>query len=89
LYMAVSYGLIGVAVFIWFFWEILRNALKERDTALGYFILCTALVLLINGLFNTTILDAGTVLLWSLAVGLQRALPKFAEARQSALPDRG
>ena len=89
LYMAVSYGLIGVAVFIWLFWEILRNALRERDTPLGYFILCTALVLLINGLFNTTILDAGTVLLLSLAVGLQPALPKFVRSRQSAVPDHG
>jgi len=87
LHMAVSYGLAGIFVFIWFFWEMLRNALKERDTVLGYFILCTALVLLVNGLLNTTILDAGTVLLLSLAVGLQGALPKFAQGRQSAPPN--
>jgi O-antigen ligase len=89
LYMAVSYGVFGIVVFIWFFWEMLRNSLKEKDTVLGYFILCTALVLLVNGLFNTTILDAGTVILWSMAVGLQRALPKFAQGPQSAFPNRG
>ncbi|MEJ2725978.1 MAG: O-antigen ligase family protein, partial [Deltaproteobacteria bacterium] len=89
LYMAASYGVFGIVVFTWFFWEMLRNSLKERDTVLGYFILCTALVLLVNGLFNTTVLDAGTVLLWSLAVGLQSALPKFVRARPSAVPNRG
>ena len=86
LYMAVSFGIIGILVFIWFFWELLRNAIKQRDTILGYFILCTALVLLVNGFFNTTILDAGPLFLLSVAVGLQRGLPKFAQGKGLGSP---
>jgi O-antigen ligase len=81
LHMAVSYGFFGIAAFSWFFVEILRNASSQRDKALGHLILCTALVILVNGLFNTTILDAGTLLLLSTVVGLQRRLPKFAQGK--------
>jgi hypothetical protein len=86
LYMAVSFGIVGILVFVWFFWEVLRNAIKQRDTIPGYFILCTALVLLVNGLLNTTILDAGPLFLLSVAVGLQRGLPKFAQEEKPAEP---
>jgi len=82
LYMAVSYGVIGLLAFVWFFGELFRNALRQRETALGHFILCAALVLFINGLFNTTILDAGTLLLLSPVVGLQRSLSDFREGGQ-------
>jgi O-antigen ligase len=82
LYMAVSYGILGIVAFFWLFGEVLKNGWKERDTITGHLVLCTALVIFVNGLFNTTVLDAGTLLLLSLAVGLQRALPKFGEQRQ-------
>ena len=81
LYMAVSFGIVGILVFVWFFWELLRNAIKQRDTILGYFILCTALVLLVNGFFNTTILDAGPLFLLSVAGGLQQGLAKFSHGQ--------
>jgi O-antigen ligase len=81
LHMVVSHGLFGAAAFLWFFVEVLRNASSQRDKALGHLILCTALVILVNGLFNTTILDAGTLLLLSPVVGLQRGLPKFAQGQ--------
>jgi len=79
LHMAVSHGLFGAAAFLWFFVEVLRNASSQGDNALGHLILCTALVILVNGMFNTTMLDAGTLLLLSPVVGLQRGLPKFAQ----------
>ncbi|MGE5841429.1 MAG: O-antigen ligase family protein [Deltaproteobacteria bacterium] len=78
LYMAASYGVVGIFVYIWLFWELVKNGWKERDTHTGHLILCSALVLFMNGLLNTTILDAGTLLLLSLAAGLQRSLPEFA-----------
>lgn len=77
LYMATSYGMIGIVLFIWLFWELLRNGWKEKNTLVGHLVLCAALVLFLNGLFNTTILDAGTVLLLTLVVGLQRASAGF------------
>ncbi len=89
LYMAASYGVIGIGVFMWLFGEILRNGWKERDTVMGHFVLCTALVLFINGLFNTTILDAGTLLLLSLVTGLQRTLAAFSPPRLSGIPVSG
>jgi O-antigen ligase len=86
LHMAASYGVIGIVAFFWLFGEILRNGWKRRDTLIGHFLLCAGLVLFVNGLFNTTILDAGTLLLLSLVVGLQRVLPEFSRARQLDRP---
>ena len=82
LYMAASFGVVGIVVLAWLFLEILRNGWKGRDGEIGYFVLSTGLVLLLNGVFNTTILEAGTLLLLSLAAGLQQAIPEFSEARE-------
>ena len=87
LHMAASYGVIGIGAFFWLFVEILRNGWKQRDTLIGHLVLCSGLVLFVNGLFNTTILDAGTLLLLSLVVGLHRALPEFSQARQTERKD--
>jgi O-antigen ligase len=82
LYMAVSYGVLGIFAFFWLFGEMMKNGWRQRDALAGHFVLCAALVLFLNGLFNTTVVDSGTLLLLSLAVGLQRASPKFAEQTQ-------
>ena len=81
LYMAASYGVVGILVFIWLFGELLKNGWKGRDTPTGYLILGATLILFVNGFFNTTILDAGTLLLLSLVAGLQRSLPEFSRSR--------
>ena len=78
LYMAVSFGLIGIFGLVWFFWEMIRNAWGEKDTPLGYFVLSTALVILVTGLVTTPIIDSATAFLLSLATGLQNGFPKFA-----------
>lgn len=77
LYMAVSYGIIGVFVILWFFGEILKNAWHERETPLGFFILSTALVIFFGGLVDTYIKDAGTLLLLAVVTGLQNGLQRF------------
>ena len=77
LHMTVSYGLLGVFGFIWFYYEMLKNGWKNRQRAPGYFVLSTALIMLVTGLFNTQMLDAGTVFLLSLAAGVQQSLPCF------------
>jgi O-antigen ligase len=84
LHMAVSFGLVGILVFVWLFGDIVTNGWKERDTLVGHLVLCTGLVIFIDGLFNTTVLDAGTLLLLCLAVGLQRTLAAFSQTRQSS-----
>ena len=78
LHMAVSYGVIGLFALCWFFWEIIRNAWGERQTPLGYFILSTALVILVSGLVDTHILDSGPAFLLAVATGLQNGLSKYA-----------
>jgi O-antigen ligase len=78
LYMAVSFGVIGIFALVWLFWEMIRNAWEERDTPLGYFVLCTALVILVSGLVTTPIIDSSTAFLLSLTAGLQNGFPKFA-----------
>jgi O-antigen ligase len=78
-YMAVSFGLIGIFAFVWFFWEMIRNAWEERSTPVGFFVLSTALVILVSGLVNTQMMDSATALLLSLATGLQNGFPKFAK----------
>ena len=78
LYMAVSFGLIGIFALVWLFWEMIRNAWEERNTPLGYFVLSTALVIIVSGLVDTQIMDSSTALLLSLATGLQNGFPKFA-----------
>lgn len=81
LHMAANHGVIGILFFFWLFAEIIKNGWKQRGSLVGHVVLSTALVLLLNGLFNTTILDAGTLLLLSLVTGLQRALPEFVITR--------
>ncbi len=77
LYMAVSYGLIGVAAFFWLFGEIIKNAFTQRHNFLGFFVLSSTLVILVSGLFNAQILDAGMAFFLAVTVGLQQGFPQF------------
>ncbi|MBW1744392.1 MAG: O-antigen ligase family protein [Deltaproteobacteria bacterium] len=80
LHMAVSYGIVGIIAYFWLFVETLRNAWQQRETPVGFFVLSTAIVVFVSGLFNTTIIDVGTLFLLAVAVGLQQAFPKFVSA---------
>ena len=74
LYMTVSFGIVGLAVFIWFLAIALVNGWRHRHTAQGYMLFAVVAVLATTGLFNTQILDVGTAMLLSLTVGLTPAL---------------
>ena len=80
LHMAVSYGIVGIIAYLWLFVEIIRNAWEQKETPVGFFVLSAAIVVFVSGLFNTTILDVGTLFLLAVAVGLQQAFPKFVSA---------
>jgi O-antigen ligase len=80
LHMAVSYGIVGIIAYLWLFVETIRNAWEQRETPVGFFVLSVALVIFVSGLFNTTVLDVGTLFLLAVAVGLQQAFPKFVRA---------
>jgi O-antigen ligase len=77
LHMAVSYGIVGIFVYLWLFVETTKNAWEERETPIGFFVLSASLVVFVAGMFNTTILDVGTLFLLAVAVGLQQAFPRF------------
>ena len=83
LYVAASYGTIGIVAFVWIFAEMLKNAWRERETDVGFFILCGTLILIVNGIFNTTILDSGGIILFAVVAGLQRALIVFKDEDES------
>ena len=74
LYMAVSFGTIGVIILLWFFTEMVKNGWRSRQLPVGFFILSTAFVIFISGFVDTQILDAGTLMLLALVTGLQREL---------------
>ena len=74
LYMGVSYGIFGIAVCFWLFWKMFKISWYSRETALGYFVFSTCIVLFLGGMFDTTILNTGTLLFLSLSYGLMNHL---------------
>jgi len=84
LYMAVSFGLVGVVILFWLFIEIFKNAWKNRDTPLGFFLLSTVLVVFVSGVFNSQILDTGTLFIFALSAGFQQGFPEFQDGALSS-----
>lgn len=76
LHVAVSYGIIGLFVFGWLFWILLKMSWQNRASPLGFFVFAASLVILVGGLTDTHILDAGGASLLALTTGLLSALPK-------------
>ena len=74
LYMAASFGSIGVAVYFWIFGQMFIMAWKRRTTMLGNFILAICTVIFLGGIFETPILNSGTSLLLPLGYGLLKHL---------------
>jgi O-antigen ligase len=77
LYMAVSFGLVGVWALTWLFWELIKNSWHLRNTLTGYFVFSSTLVLFVSGFMNTQIINAGTGFLLAIATGLQEEFPRF------------
>lgn len=76
LYMGVSYGIFGIAACLWLFWKMFKMSWRSRETALGYFIFSTCMVLFLGGMFDTQILNTGTLLFLSLTYGMMNHLSK-------------
>jgi len=76
LYVASSFGLLGLFIYGWFFWVVLSSGWRHRQNAIGFFILSSSLVILVGGLTDTHILDAGGASLLALTTGMTSALPK-------------
>ncbi|MFH2058459.1 MAG: O-antigen ligase family protein [Pseudomonadota bacterium] len=76
LYMGVSYGLIGMLSCFWLFWNMFKRSWRMRKTRTGYFIFSSCVVLFLGGLFDTQILNTGTLLFLSLSYGMLNHLQK-------------
>jgi O-antigen ligase len=75
LYVAVSFGIVGLLVFGWFFWVLLKRGWRNRKSPLGFFLLASGLVILVGGLVDTPILNADSAFLLAIVTGLQAGLP--------------
>jgi len=76
LYMAVSFGAVGIVAFLWFFWLLVKNGWTNRKKPLGFFVFSVALVYLAGGITETNILDAGGAFFLAITTGLQSSLSK-------------
>ncbi|MDM8539147.1 hypothetical protein QUF70_20530, partial [Desulfobacterales bacterium HSG17] len=70
LYMAVSFGMVGVIICLWLFWKMFIISWHNRGSPLGYFIFSICIVIFLGGLFDTLILNSGTSLLLPMGFGL-------------------
>lgn len=76
LYVAASFGTVGLLVFGWFFWVLLKGGWKHRKSPVGFFILSSGLVILVGGMVDTPLLNADSSFLLAVTTGLLSALPK-------------
>ncbi len=74
LYMGVSFGIIGIISCAWLFWNMVSRSWPSRETPLGYFVFSTCLVLFLGGMFDTQILNTGTLLLLAITYGFLNQL---------------
>jgi O-antigen ligase len=70
LYMGTSFGIFGVAACFWLFWKMFKISWQSRKSALGYFVFSTCIVFFLGGMFDTQILNTGTLVFLSLTYGL-------------------
>lgn len=76
LYMAVSFGVIGLFLLGWLFWIILKTGWKNRKDPIGFFVMSAALVLLMGGVTETHVLDSGGAFMLAVTTGLLSAMRK-------------
>lgn len=74
LYMAVSFGIIGVAVLLWMFTAFLRAGWRHRDTLPGFAILSYGIIMIIASLTDSQIIEVHSAILFALLTGLQTSL---------------
>jgi O-antigen ligase len=74
LYMWVSFGVPGILACLWLFWTMFHISWAQRHTPLGYFVLSTCLVMFLGGMFDTQLLNTGTLLFFSLSYGFLGSL---------------
>ena len=70
LYLAASYGLLGLTLFGWLLWALVRRAWPHRASWPGFMVLTTLAVVLIGSLTETTPLQPQTGILLAMMAGM-------------------
>jgi O-antigen ligase len=70
LYMAASYGLVGLSLYGWFLIALFRRAWPRRDRWQGFMLLTTLIMVMVASLTETTPLQPQTGILLALMAGL-------------------
>lgn len=71
LYMAVSFGIVGLFSMIWLFFAFLKKGWQARDTIAGFSVLSFGVVLLMGSLTDTQILSLATAKMLALLTGIR------------------
>ena len=76
LYVAVSFGIVGLLVFGWFFYVLLKIGWHNRKSPIGFFVLSSGLIILVGGIADTPLLNADSSFFLAMVTGMLSALPK-------------
>lgn len=69
LYMAASFGILGLFVYFWLFTKMFKIGMKNRRNPIGFFTLSICLTIFFGGFLNTPILNTGTLLCLTMGFG--------------------
>jgi O-antigen ligase len=71
LYMASSFGIIGIISLLWLFTVFLKKGLRARNDIVGFSVLSFGIVLIIGSLTDTQILSFATAKMFALLMGIK------------------
>jgi len=71
LYVATSFGIVGLSVFIWLLYVFFKKGIKSFDTLNGFATVSYGLVLVIGSLTDTQILSLSTAKMFALMTGIK------------------
>ncbi len=74
LFLAASFGLLGILVYFWFYGTLFANGWRYRKKLMARFIFYVALTMVFSGMLNGHMLDTGTAFLLAMTAGLQPGL---------------
>lgn len=83
LYMAVSFGVLGIAALCWMFVVFFKAGWRHKESLLGFSILSYAIIMLIASLTDTQIIEVHSAILFALFAGLQTSLKGIAEKERA------
>lgn len=74
LFLVASFGILGILAYFWFYGTLFANGWRHRHKLKARFIFYVALTIVLSGMFNGHMLDAGTAFLLAMTAGLQQGL---------------